>query len=61
MVGQIQLLADGSLKLLSSKVEGWNDSLDDDFVGSYDEDTGILKWDVGYADGLMVFRVILKQ
>ena len=61
MVGQMQLLADGSLKLLSSKVEGWGDSLDDDIVGSYDEETGILKWDVGYADGLMVFRVILKQ
>ena len=60
MVGQIQLLADGSLKLLSSKVEGWNDSLDDDFVGSYDEDTGILTWDTGYAEK-MVFHVVLKQ
>lgn len=61
MAGQIQVLSDGSLKLLSSKVAGWGDSLDDDFVGSYDETTGILKWDVGYAESLMVFRVILKH
>ena len=60
MEGQMQLLADGSLVLLSSHVAGWGDSLDDDFVGSYDAETGILTWDVGYA-GIMVFRVILKQ
>ena len=60
VIREMQLLADGSLVLLSSHVAGWGDSLDDDFVGSYNAETGILTWDVGYA-GLMVFRVILKQ
>ena len=58
MSGQIQLLADGTLVGLSSKVPGWGDSWDS-FEGKYDEATGTLTWDVAYAE-LMTFHVILK-
>lgn len=58
MAGQMQLLADGTLVGLSSKVAGWGDSWDS-FEGKYDEATGTLTWDVAYA-GIMTFHVILK-
>ena len=58
MNGQIQLLADGTLVGLSSRVPGWGDSWDA-FEGKYDEATGTLVWDVDYA-GIMTFHVILK-
>jgi hypothetical protein len=58
MSGQIQLLADGTLVGLSSRVPGWDDSWDS-FEGKYDEATGTITWDVVYATTL-AFHVILK-
>ena len=57
-VGQMQLLADGTLVGLSSRVAGWGDSWDG-FEGKYDAETGTLTWDVPYA-GVMTFHIILK-
>lgn len=56
--GQMQLLADGTLVGLSSRVAGWGDSWDG-FEGKYDAETGTLIWDVPYASA-MTFHIILK-
>ena len=58
MAGQMQLLSDGTLVGLSSRVPGWGNSWDS-FEGKYDEATGTLTWDVVYASTL-AFHVILK-
>lgn len=45
--GYVQLLADGTLECLSSRVPGWGDSLDS-FEGKYDETTNAIEWAAGY-------------
>lgn len=60
MTGNIQLLADGTLVNLSSRIAGWGDSLRDFSNGTYDEAAGTLTWDVDYR-GLMTFHIILKK
>lgn len=59
MTGYIQLLADNTIKLLSSHVENWDDSLDSFENGKYDPATGEISFDAAYA-GQMTFHVILK-
>ena len=59
MTGYIQLLADNTIKLLSSHVENWDDSLDSFENGRYDPATGEISFDAAYA-GQMTFHVILK-
>jgi len=57
--GYVQLLADGTLKCLSSHVPGWDDSLED-FTGNYDAATNTITWDATYTDYPFVFHVILN-
>lgn len=59
MTGYIQLMADNSIKLLSSYVSNWGDSLDSFENGKYDPATGEISFDAAYA-GQMTFHVILK-
>ena len=59
MTGYIQLLADNTIKLLSSHVENWDDSLDSFENGKYDPATGEISFDAAYA-GQMTFHIILK-
>jgi len=59
MTGYIQLLADNSIKLLSSSVAGWGDSADGFENGKYDPKTGEISYDVAYA-GAMTFHIVLK-
>ena len=59
-VGYVQLLADGTLKCLSSHVAGWDDSLED-FEGTYDAATGTIIWDATYTDYPFVFHAILNK
>lgn len=59
MTGYLQLLSDNSVKLLSSHVDAWGDSLDSMENGKYDPATGEITFDVAYA-GQMTFHVILK-
>jgi len=59
MAGQMQLLADGTLVGLSSRVPAWGDSWDD-FSGKYDAAAGTLTWDVQYATNYF-FHIILKK
>ena len=58
--GYVQLLADGTLKCLSSHVPGWDDALED-FEGNYDAATGTITWDATYTDYPFVFHAILNQ
>ena len=58
--GYIQLLADGTLKCLSSYVVGWGDSLED-FEGQYDAATNSIVWDATYTDYPFVFHAILNK
>ena len=59
MTGYIQLLSDNTIKLLSSHVDGFGDSLDSMENGMYNPETGEISFDVAYA-GQMTFHVILK-
>lgn len=59
MTGYIQLLSDNTIKLLSSHVDGFGDSLDSMENGKYDPATGEISFDAAYA-GQMTFHVILK-
>lgn len=59
MTGYIQLLSDNTIKLLSSHVDGFGDSLDNMENGKYNPETGEISFDVAYA-GQMTFHVILK-
>ena len=59
MTGYVQLLSDNTIKLLSSHVENWGDSLDSFENGKYDPATGEISFDAAYA-GQMTFHVILK-
>lgn len=59
MTGYIQLLSDNTIKVLSSHVDAWGDSLDSMENGKYDPATGEISFDVAYA-GQMTFHVILK-
>ena len=59
MTGYIQLLSDNTIKLLSSHVDGFDDSLDSMENGKYNPETGEISFDVAYA-GQMTFHVILK-
>lgn len=59
MTGYVQLLNDNTIKVLSSYVAGWGDSLDSFENGKYDSATGIISFDAAYA-GVMKFHVILK-
>lgn len=58
MKGYAQLLADGTINILSGDVAGWGDSYDDFGNASYDEATGIISWQVVYAG--MLFQVVLN-
>ena len=59
--GYVQLLEDGTLVNLSSYVNGWGDSLEEDgFEGSYDAETNSIVWDATYTDYPFVFHVILN-
>ncbi len=59
MTGYIQLLSDNTIKLLSSHVDGFDDSLDSMENGKYNPETGEISFDVAYA-GQMTFHVVLK-
>lgn len=59
MTGYIQLLSDNTLKVLSSHIAGWGDSLDSFENGKYDSETGTITYDAAYAS-VMKFHVILK-
>lgn len=59
MTGYIQLLSDNTIKLLSSHVDGFGDSLDSMENGKYNPETGEISFDVAYA-GQMTFHVVLK-
>ena len=59
MTGYIQLLSDNTIKVLSSSIAGWGDSLDSLENGKYDPETGTISFDAAYA-GVMTFHVILK-
>ena len=59
MTGYFQLLADNSIKLLSSSVAGWGDSATGFENGKYDPATGEISYVVNYA-GRMDFTIILK-
>ena len=59
MTGYIQLLSDNTIKLLSSHVDGFGDSLDSMENGKYNQETGEISFDVAYA-GQMTFHVVLK-
>ena len=59
--GYVQLLEDGTLVNLSSHVNGWGDSLEEDgFEGAYDADTNSIVWDAVYTDYPFIFHVILN-
>jgi len=58
LAGYVQLLADGTIKALSGKVPGWNDSYDDFVDGKYDAETGTISFDCVYAG--MDFFVVLQ-
>lgn len=62
MTGYIQLLADNSIKLLSSNCNGFADlnSLDGLENGKYDPATGEISFDAACLNGQMIFHVILK-
>jgi len=57
MVGQIALSGANVITLLSSKVQGWGDSLDGLVDGSCDPDTQTVKWTAQYV-GAYDFNVI---
>lgn len=59
MTGYIQLLSDNTIKVLSSHVDAWGDSLDSFENGKYDPTTGEITFDVAYASQ-MTFHIILK-
>lgn len=59
MTGYFQLLSDNTIKVLSSSVAGWGDSLDALENGKYDPETGTISFDAAYA-GVMKFHIILK-
>ena len=59
MTGYFQLLADNSLVLLSSSVEGWGDSATGFKDGKYDPATGEISYVVNYATS-MDFVITLK-
>jgi len=58
--GYMQLLEDNSLVCLSSYVNGWGDSLEDGFEGTYDPEAGTITWDAIYTTYPFVFHVILN-
>lgn len=59
MTGYVQLLSDNTIKVLSSHIAGWGDSLDSFENGKYDSETGTITYDAAYAS-VMKFHVILK-
>lgn len=59
MTGYVQLLSDNTIKVLSSHIAGWGDSLDSFENGKYDSETGTITYDAAYAS-VMIFHVILK-
>ena len=59
LTGQISIDADGNISLISSFLEGWGDSADEMANGSFDAETGTLKWEVTYAG--MLFSVVAAR
>ncbi|MFR9523841.1 MAG: BT_2262 family domain-containing protein [Rikenellaceae bacterium] len=61
MIGYIDITDNNTVKLQSSYLSGWGDSLDSMSNGTYDPETGKLYWEVSYVDGLMNFYITLKK
>ncbi|BEH00365.1 BT_2262 family domain-containing protein [Bacteroides sedimenti] len=60
MTGLVNLTTDNRIMLLSSKVEGWGDSLDGLNNGTYNPDAKSIHWEADYA-GSMTFFVDLNM
>ncbi len=60
MTGYIELKADNSVSLVSSKVGGWGDSLGKLANAQFNPETGALTWDAYYTAN-MIFYVKLKK
>lgn len=56
--GYVRLMADNSIVKLTSSILPWGDTLTDVTGGSYDPETGTIKWSAEYAN--MFFNVVLN-
>ena len=60
MEGYIHINDDNTIELIDSHVAGWGDSLDYLEEGTFDPETGVLHWKVGYA-GVMFFDITFQK